>query len=100
MSAPGSGVDVRRLMDASPERVFAAFADKSLVAQWLRPSPDAKLTVLAFRLPAVRAARRARGHRLRGHGDAGPERNGDRAHHPPRQVRTRRCRTAARAGLA
>ena len=48
MSARGPGVDVRRLMDASPERVFAAFADKSLVARWLRPSPDVKLTVLAF----------------------------------------------------
>jgi uncharacterized protein YndB with AHSA1/START domain len=48
MSAPGPGVDVRRLVDASPERVFGAFADKSLLAQWLRPSPDVKLTVLAF----------------------------------------------------
>jgi uncharacterized protein YndB with AHSA1/START domain len=43
-----SGVEVRRLLDAPPGKVFAAFADKKLVAQWLRPSPDVKLTVLAF----------------------------------------------------
>lgn len=42
------GVEVRRLLDASPEKVFAAFADRALVAQWLRPSPDVKLVVLAF----------------------------------------------------
>lgn len=42
------GVEVRRLLDASPEAVFAAFADDELVAQWLRPSPDVKLTVLSF----------------------------------------------------
>lgn len=42
------GVEVRRLLDASPEKVFGAFADQALVAQWLRPSPDVKLTVLAF----------------------------------------------------
>jgi uncharacterized protein YndB with AHSA1/START domain len=42
------GVEVRRLLDASPEKVFAAFADQKLVARWLRPSPEVKLTVLAF----------------------------------------------------
>jgi uncharacterized protein YndB with AHSA1/START domain len=42
------GVEVRRLLEASPEKVFAAFADRRLVAQWLRPSPDVNLTVLAF----------------------------------------------------
>jgi uncharacterized protein YndB with AHSA1/START domain len=42
------GVEVRRLLDASPERVFAAFSDQKLVARWLRPSPDVKLTVLEF----------------------------------------------------
>jgi uncharacterized protein YndB with AHSA1/START domain len=44
----GPGVEVRRLLDASPERIFAAFADQKLVAQWLRPSTDVKLTVLAY----------------------------------------------------
>jgi uncharacterized protein YndB with AHSA1/START domain len=43
-----SGVEVRRLLDAPAGKVFAAFADQKLVAQWLRPSPDVKLTVLAF----------------------------------------------------
>jgi uncharacterized protein YndB with AHSA1/START domain len=42
------GVEIRRLLRAPPEKVFAAFADEALVAQWLRPSPDVKLTVLAF----------------------------------------------------
>ena len=46
MSAASRGVEVRRLLNASPVKVFAAFADKLLVAQWLRPSPDVKLTVL------------------------------------------------------
>jgi len=42
------GVEIRRLLASSAEKVFAAFADRALVAQWLRPSPDVKLTVLAF----------------------------------------------------
>ena len=42
------GVEVRRVLDAPAGKVFAAFADQKLVAQWLRPSPDVKLTVLAF----------------------------------------------------
>jgi uncharacterized protein YndB with AHSA1/START domain len=46
MSVPP--VEVRRLLAAPLERVFAAFAQPSLVARWLRPSPDVKLTVLAF----------------------------------------------------
>jgi uncharacterized protein YndB with AHSA1/START domain len=46
MSTPG--VEVRRVLAAPPEKVFAAFADRALVAQWLRPSPDVKLTVLTF----------------------------------------------------
>jgi uncharacterized protein YndB with AHSA1/START domain len=41
-------VEVRRLLSASPEKVFAAFADRELVSQWLRPSRDVKLTVLAY----------------------------------------------------
>ena len=44
------GVEVRRLLAAPLEKVFAAFADPVQVAQWLRPSPDVKLTVLAFDL--------------------------------------------------
>ena len=48
MSASGPGVEIRRLLNASPGQVFAAFADRALVAQWLRPSPDVRLTVLAF----------------------------------------------------
>jgi uncharacterized protein YndB with AHSA1/START domain len=43
-----SGVEVRRLLSASPEKVFAAFADRKLVSHWLRPSRDVKLTVLAY----------------------------------------------------
>ena len=48
MSPAGAAVEVRRRMEASPDRVFAAFADAALIARWLRPSPDVKLTVLAF----------------------------------------------------
>ncbi len=48
MSTSSPGVEVRRLLSASPQRVFAAFADARLVAQWLRPSPDVRLTVLDF----------------------------------------------------
>jgi uncharacterized protein YndB with AHSA1/START domain len=48
MTASSPGVGVRRLLNASPEKVFAAFGDQGLVAQWLRPSPDVKLTVLGF----------------------------------------------------
>lgn len=43
-----AGVRVRRLLAAPPERVFGAFEDAGLVAQWLRPSADVTLTVLAF----------------------------------------------------
>jgi uncharacterized protein YndB with AHSA1/START domain len=42
------GVEVQRLLAAPAEQVFAAFASRELVAQWLRPSPDVTLTVLAF----------------------------------------------------
>lgn len=46
--SPRPGVEVRRLLAAPRERVFAAFADPALVAQWLRPSTEVALTVLAF----------------------------------------------------
>lgn len=48
MSAPSSGVEVRRLLNASADRVFAAFADRARVARWLRPSRDVALAVLDF----------------------------------------------------
>jgi uncharacterized protein YndB with AHSA1/START domain len=38
--------EVRRHLAASPARVFAAFASADVVAQWLTPAPDVKLTVL------------------------------------------------------
>lgn len=43
-----SRVELRRMLIAPVERVFAAFADATLVAQWLKPSPDVKLEVLAL----------------------------------------------------
>jgi uncharacterized protein YndB with AHSA1/START domain len=46
MSAEKTAAEVRRRLAAPPERVFAAFADPALVARWLTPSPDVRLTVL------------------------------------------------------
>lgn len=40
--------EVRRRLAAAPERVFAAFADAGLVARWLTPSPEVRLTVQQF----------------------------------------------------
>jgi uncharacterized protein YndB with AHSA1/START domain len=45
---PSERTEVRRHLAASPERVFAAFARAEVVAQWLTPAPDVKLTVLAL----------------------------------------------------
>ena len=43
-----SVAEIRRHLAASPARVFAAFADASLVSRWLTPSPDVVLRVLQF----------------------------------------------------
>jgi uncharacterized protein YndB with AHSA1/START domain len=43
-----SRVELRRTLHASIDRVFVAFSDPAMVAQWLRPSPDVVLTVLSF----------------------------------------------------
>ena len=40
--------EITRRLNALPERVFAAFASSDLVAQWLSPSPDITLQVLAY----------------------------------------------------
>jgi uncharacterized protein YndB with AHSA1/START domain len=43
---PGERAEVRRPLAAPPASVFAAFASAEVVAQWLTPAPDVKLTVL------------------------------------------------------
>jgi uncharacterized protein YndB with AHSA1/START domain len=48
MSPGPAGAEVRRRLGVPAEKVFAAFADAALVAQWLRPSPEVMLTVLQF----------------------------------------------------
>ena len=48
MIADKSHAEVRRRFDASPEKVFTAFARADLVARWLTPSPEISLTVLQF----------------------------------------------------
>ena len=48
MRPEAAGAEVRRRLSVSAEKVFAAFADAALVAQWLRPSPEVMLTVLEF----------------------------------------------------
>jgi len=40
--------EVRQHLTASPARVFAAFAEASLVRRWLTPSPDVALRVVQF----------------------------------------------------
>lgn len=46
--AEKTSAEIRRRFAASPEMVFAAFAEARLVSRWLSPSPEIKLTVLAF----------------------------------------------------
>lgn len=41
-------VQLRRHLAATPQRVFAAFAEPHLVSRWLTPSPDISLTLLQF----------------------------------------------------
>lgn len=48
MNQPATRVEVRRRLNAPAAQVFAMFAKAELVAQWLTPSPEVKLTVLAF----------------------------------------------------
>jgi uncharacterized protein YndB with AHSA1/START domain len=48
MTVPRPRVQVRRELAAPPARVFGAFSDPALVARWLTPSSDVKLTVLDF----------------------------------------------------
>jgi uncharacterized protein YndB with AHSA1/START domain len=43
---PGERAEVRRHLAAPPASVFAAFARAEVVAQWLTPAPDVKLSVL------------------------------------------------------
>lgn len=43
---PSERAEVRRQLAAAPERVFAAFSRAEVVAEWLTPAPDVKLTVL------------------------------------------------------
>ena len=40
--------EVRRHLDAAPDRVFSAFSQATLVSRWLTPSPDVTMTVLQF----------------------------------------------------
>ena len=48
MTANKTAAEVRRRFAAPPGKVFAAFAEASLVAQWLLPAPEIKLSVLHF----------------------------------------------------
>jgi uncharacterized protein YndB with AHSA1/START domain len=43
-----SCAEIRRHLVHAPEKVFAAFANADLVARWLTPSPEIKLTVQEF----------------------------------------------------
>src|SRR5262245_64856312 len=47
-TADESCVELRRRLAATPQKVFAAFAEARLVSRWLTPSPEISLTVLQF----------------------------------------------------
>lgn len=48
MNQTATKVEVRRRLQAPASRVFTMFGSAELVAQWLTPAPEVKLTVLAF----------------------------------------------------
>lgn len=48
MKPDGTKAEVRRSLDASPRRVFNAFATASAVGRWLSPSTEIPLTVLRY----------------------------------------------------
>ncbi len=48
MIASETGAETRRRFKATPEQVFAAFAETRLVSRWLSPSPEITLTLLQF----------------------------------------------------
>lgn len=48
MTGDETQVRLRRHLSATPQRVFAAFAQPHLVSRWLTPSPDISLTLLQF----------------------------------------------------
>lgn len=48
MIADRSCAEIKRRLAHAPEKVFAAFANAELVARWLTPSPDVRLTVIDF----------------------------------------------------
>ena len=43
-----ASAEVARRLDATPELVFAAFADSALVRRWLKPAPEVGLEVLSY----------------------------------------------------
>jgi uncharacterized protein YndB with AHSA1/START domain len=48
MRPDATAADIHRYLSATPEKVFAAFADPTMVSRWLTPSPDIRLEIVAF----------------------------------------------------